>query len=123
MTEVRIEDGKLIVEVIGWDKIWTLKRSLTIPLEHVADVHPTHEALRGIRAPGTYIPGVITAGTFHVDADKVFWDVHNPAKAITVELRHDRYAQLIIEVADPTAAIALISSAINANPPPPLPPL
>ena len=123
MTEVRIEDGKLIFQVIGWDKIWSLKSSLTIPLEHIADVHATREAVRGIRAPGTYIPGVITAGTFHVDADKVFWDVHNPAKAITVELRHDRYAQLIIEVADPPAAIALIGEAIKSNPPQPSPPL
>ena len=116
MTEVEIADDKLVVRVIGWDKIWSLKSSLEIPLQHVTGVHAAHEHVRGIRAPGTYIPGVITAGTFHVDGDKVFWDVHNPANAISVNLRHDRYAQLIIEVADPAAAIRRIEQAINPGP-------
>ncbi len=119
MTEVKIADGKLVISVVGWDKIWSLKSSLEIPLEHVTGVHPSHEHVRGIRAPGTYIPGVITAGTFHVDGDKVFWDVHDPAKAISVSLRHDRYAQLIIEVADPAAALRLIEEAIHTAPPAP----
>jgi hypothetical protein len=113
MTEVEIADGKLMVRVVGWDKVWSLKSYLEIPLQHVAGAHVTSEHVRGIKAPGSYIPGVITAGTFHLDGDKIFWDVHNPAKAIAIDLRHDRYARLIIEVADPAAAIALIQQAIK----------
>ena len=113
MTEVEIADGKLVVRVVGWDKVWSLKNRLEIPLQHVAGAHTAPEHVRGIRAPDTYIPGVITAGTFHLDGDKIFWDVHNPAKAIAIDLRHDRYARLIIEVADPAAAIALIQQAIK----------
>ena len=121
MTEVKISGNKLVISVVGWDKIWSLKSRLEIPLEHVTGVHPAHEHVRGIRAPGTYIPGVITAGTFHVDGDKVFWDVHDPANAISVDLQHDRYAQLIIEVADLAATIRLIEEAIHSGPsaPPP----
>ncbi len=114
MTEIQIVDGKLVVHVKGWDKVWSLKSCLEIPLQHVADVHNATEHACGIRAPGTYIPGVITAGTFHHHGDKIFWDVHDPAKAIAIDLRHDRYAQLIIEVADPDGAIMLIRNAIKS---------
>jgi len=31
----------------------------------------------------------------------VFWDVHDPDKAVGIELRDERYARLVIEVADP----------------------
>ena len=115
MTEVQIVDGLLIVRVMGWDKVWSLKSHLDIPLQHVVGAHAAPDHVRGIRAPGTYIPGVITAGTFHVDGDKVFWDVHNPAKAMAIDLRHDRYAKLIVEVSDPAATIAEINIAVKSN--------
>jgi hypothetical protein len=41
----------------------------------------------------------------------VFWDVHDPAKAVVVELADDRYTRLIIEVADPRATVELIEQA------------
>ncbi len=119
MTEVELADDKLVVRVVGWDKVWSLKSSLEIPLRHITGVHAAPEHVRGIRAPGTYIPGVITAGTFHLDGDKIFWDVHDPAKAIAIDLQHDLYAQLVIEVADPAAAMTLIENALKRRPLPP----
>jgi hypothetical protein len=37
--------------------------------------------------------------------------VHHPDKTIVIDLRAERYNQLIVEVADPNAAISLIQSA------------
>jgi Bacterial PH domain len=112
VTTLSIIDSTLTIEVQGWDKLWSLTSRLEIPLEHVMDVRRADDEVEGIRMPGTHVPGVITAGTFVHDGDSVFWDVHDPAKAIALDLRDERYSKLVIEVADPTATIEAVKQAL-----------
>ena len=113
MTKVSTSDGKLIIEVQGWDKLWSLQSRLEIPLDHISGVSTAAEdQVRGIRLPGTYIPGVITAGTFLQEGRWVFWDVHDPEKAIAIDLHDERFSALIIEVVDPVTSIRDIERAI-----------
>ncbi len=42
----------------------------------------------------------------------MFWDVHNPENTIVIELKDERYNELIIEVADPGAALELVKAAL-----------
>ena len=115
MTTIEVTEHDLVVGVSGWDKLWALKSRLTIPLTHVPGATAgasTAAEGPGLRLPGTRIPGVITAGTFRQDGEWVFWDVHNPAKAIIVTLADERYAKLVIEVEDPEAAVAAINRAV-----------
>jgi len=65
----------------------------------------------GLRAPGTNIPGIITAGTFHAHEGRVFWNVHRPANAIAIRLHDENYVKIVVEVEDPDATIALIGQA------------
>jgi hypothetical protein len=58
------------------------------------------------------VPGVITAGTFCQDGKRVFWDVHHPEKTIVIDLHDGRYNELIVEVADPDAAVRFIQNAL-----------
>jgi hypothetical protein len=117
MTEVEITGDALLVHVKGMDRLWSLKSRLEIPLSHVlgaeADPHIAREHRKGLRAHGTHLPGVITAGTFYQEGDRVFWDVHDPEKAIVIRLEDERYAQLVIEVEDPPATAAAIEGAIG----------
>ena len=114
--DLSIAEGKLTLNIRGADKLWAFKSSLEIPLVHIAGVRADPETARGwyhgIRMPGTNVPGVITAGTFYQDGRRVFWDVHDPDKTVAVDLHDERYSQLIVEVADPDAAIKLIQSAL-----------
>ncbi len=114
MTDLSISEGKLLLHVHGADKLWAFKSSLEIPLQHIAGIRADPEAARGwwhgLKLPGTNIPGVITAGTFYQDGKRVFWDVHDPEKTVVIDLHDERYNQLIVEVADPAAAVALIHS-------------
>ncbi len=116
MTHIEIDADTLIVHVQGLDKLWALKSELRIPLAHVSSVAPAEDVARrvwhGIRAPGTNIPGVITAGTFYARDGRVFWDVHAPERAIAIALHDDRYAKLVIEVDDPTREIGRIETAL-----------
>ena len=116
MVELEIEGGTLHLEVKGMDKLWALKSSLAIPLRHVRGARRDPGVARGwykgLRAPGTHIPGVIVAGTFYQDGKRIFWDVHRAEKTIVIDLADERYDQLIVEVADPDAAVARIGEAL-----------
>ena len=113
MTTVMISDGKLMIEIQGWDKLWALKSSLEIPLEHVKGVRSgKDERARGIHVPGTYFPGIIVAGSFHQIGKHVFWDVHNEDRAIAIDLHDERYTTLVVEVEHPEVTISEIERAI-----------
>ncbi len=117
MVDIEVFGGKLILHVRGADKLWALKSSLEIPLEHVvgirADASIAHGWWHGMRMPGTNIPGVITAGTFYQHGKRVFWDVHNPDNTVVIELRDERYNELIVEVADPTATVSQVTNSLG----------
>jgi hypothetical protein len=116
MVDLSITDGNVVLHVRGADKLWALKSSLEIPLAHITEVRadPTiaHGWWHGIRMPGTNIPGVLTAGTFYHDGKRVFWDVHNPDNTIVIGLRDERYNEIIVEVADPEAAVELLKAVL-----------
>lgn len=115
--EINISGGELVVEVKGADKIWALKSELRIPLQHVVGAESGEQEAsawyHGIRAPGTSLPGVITAGTFYRHGEKVFWDVHHPEKAVAIVLRDENYQRLVVEVEDPAATIQTITAAVK----------
>jgi hypothetical protein len=114
--DLSIAEGKLILHVRGADKLWAFKSTLEIPLVHISSVRDDPEVARGwyhgIRMPGTNVPGVITAGTFHQDGKRVFWDVHHPEKTIVIDLHDERFNELVVEVDDPQAAMKLIQNAL-----------
>ena len=116
MVELSISGGNLLLHVQGADRLWALKSSLEIPLQHVAGIRAdpsiAHGWWHGFKLAGTTLPGVITAGTFYQHGQRVFWDVHNPDNTVVIDLRDERYSQLIIEVADPGTAVALVESVL-----------
>lgn len=117
MVHITVADGVATLEVQGLDKLWSLKSRLEIPLAHIrgvrADPQVAHGWWHGIRAPGTNLPGVLTAGTFYEHGKRVFWDVHDPERTIVIELVDERYDELIIEVANPAAAVSLLQYSIR----------
>lgn len=119
MVDVSIAEGDLVLHVRGADKLWALKSSLEIPLQHVAGVRADPSVAQGwwhgLRMPGTNVPGVITAGTFYQHGERVFWDVHHPDNTIVIELRDERYNELIVEVADPQATVEAIRAALPSR--------
>ncbi len=114
MAQISVVGKDLVVEVEGMDKLWSLKSRLTIPLAHVrgatSDPGIVSEG-QGLKLAGARIPGVIVAGTFRQDGERVFWDVHDNAKAVVIELQDDTYARLVVQVADPRATVDLVERA------------
>jgi hypothetical protein len=116
MVDLSVSGGNLVLHVRGADQLWAFKSSLEIPLAHIAEIRadPTiaHGWWHGLRMPGTNVPGVLTAGTFCHEGKRVFWDVHNPENTVVIELKDERYNELIVEVAEPKAAVKLVKAAM-----------
>ena len=113
MVELEREGHNVLFQVKGIHKLWALKSRLEIPMANIRGAKRDPEAARGWkgwRAPGTYVPGLITAGTFYLDGQRIFWDVCDPEKTVVVDLDDEDYQQLIIEVSDPDAAVTLLTA-------------
>jgi len=121
MVVISVRGDKLRLQVKGLDKLWAMRSRLDIPLGAIraARVDPSvaRGLWKGVSAPGTHIPGFIIAGTFYQDDKRIFWDVKDPEKTVVIELVGQRYDQLIVEVSDPPAAVALVEAAMRQLPP------
>jgi len=117
MVEIKVEGEKAIFEVKGWDKLWAFRSSLEIPLSHIRDVYPDPETVIGwfdaFKLWGTSVPAFFRAGSFYKQGEIVFWDVHNAANTLIVVLEHEHFSKLVIEVADPIDATAMLKNSIQ----------
>jgi hypothetical protein len=117
MTRCEVTDGILRIEILGWDKLWAFKDRIEVPLEQIVSVQRWEPGRRrfshGLRAPGTNLPGVITAGTYHQREDGEwrhnFFDVHNFERAIVIELSGNWYHHIVVEVEDVDSALRLLT--------------
>ncbi len=112
MVDLSVSEGKLILHVRGMDQLWALRSTLEIPLEHLVGIRADPGIARGwwhgFKLAGTEIPGVLHAGTFYQHGQRIFWDVHNPDNTVVIDLRDERYNELIVEVRDPAAAVQVV---------------
>jgi hypothetical protein len=119
MVDVTVEGERITFEVEGWDKFWALRSRLEIPIAHVKGARVDDEAAKGwwhgVRLGGSDLPGVITAGTFYRKGRLVFYDTHKPENTIVVDLDHENYDQLILQVRDPAQAVDTITRAVAGN--------
>lgn len=116
MAKVRVDGRNLVVEPQGWHKVWALKSRVVVPANRVREVVIDPDLARkprGIRFPGTYIPGVITAGTYIHEGDRIFWDVRDPEKAVVIDLSGEKYARLVVEVDDPAEVVSQLRAALG----------
>jgi hypothetical protein len=116
MVNVKLQGNIVVFEVVGFDKLWAFKSSIEIPIAHITDVYadpsPAMGWFNGIKLLGTSLPNIFRAGTFYQEGEFVFWDVRNPDKTIVIELMHEHFGKLVIEVAEPDAVVHGIRKAI-----------
>ena len=126
MVELSVVDDQLILNVKGWDKLWSFRSTIEVPLRKVRDVRAiaSQEELKeifkplgvGFRFPGTALPGVITAGTFYFTrGGKAFIDVHHPADdVILIELEDEKFNRIIVDVENAAEVAATVRDALTA---------
>lgn len=107
--------GRVEVVLSQKERIAALRGDVSAALGEVADVrvsaHPFGE-LRGIRAPGTGVPGIIALGTWRHRGGKDFVAIYRGRPAVVVELRPgSEFERLIVAAEDPDRTIEAIRSA------------
>ena len=113
MVNIIIDGDRVVFEVEGWDKLWSLRSRLEVPLSHITEAYldpePAMGWFQGLKVAGTDMPNIFRAGTFYQQGELVFWDVHSPEKTIVIELNHERYKKLVIEVENPKEEVNKIN--------------
>jgi hypothetical protein len=119
VVDLTINGDRLRLRVKGLDRLWAMRSRLEVPLSSVRAVRldPTvaRGLWKGVSAPGTHIPGLIIAGTFYQDDKRIFWDVHDPARSVVIDLVGQRYDRIIVEVRDPETVVKMLADAIAAD--------
>ena len=112
-----VEGDDLVVRLGRWDALYCLKRELRFPVIEVEGVaaRPSGEVpRRGLRMPGTALPGVIRAGSYGRGQSRDFWDVRNGKRFLVVSLLPvASYRRLVLEVADPDAEARRLQPALG----------
>jgi hypothetical protein len=98
-----ILEGKLQIEfsfkeqllAVRFHKVWQ------IPLINITqattELPPT--TWKEIRAPGSFVPGLIKAGTYYTDRGKEFWYVtrkNNFGNVLTIDLKDEPYQRIVL---------------------------
>lgn len=99
--DLRIEGDRLTLTLQGAERLWAMKLSpIVVPRAHVvrAEAALPPATWRQIRAPGTFLPGVIKAGTYYTDRGKEFWYTLRSRKdnPLTIELEGEPYRRLVL---------------------------
>jgi len=108
-------DDRLLVRPVGLVRLWALSKGIDVPVTAVADVgvSPRKGLVKGWRAPGTHLPGVMTAGTFRSHGDKDLWMAGRAKEVLVIELIDQPYRHVIVQVEDPHAAVEALRAAMH----------
>ncbi len=120
MVTVDITPTEVVIRPRGLHALWAFKREVRIPRGQLkrVQVGVTPDAgtrLRhSLRLPGTAVPWLITAGSYRSDGRWAFWDVVGKGeKAVTLTTEGHRYAELVVDVAEPEATVTALQQVIG----------
>ena len=63
------------------------------------------DEVHGLRAPGTGVPGVLLAGTFHHRGTSTFALCHRRTPAVVLELHGQSFDRVVVTVEDPQSVV------------------
>jgi hypothetical protein len=107
----QVEGRDLCLHLSWVEKLEAAHGNVRVPLATIASVRAVDNAwpeLRGIRAPGTGVPGVLAVCTRRGSFGKDFAAVHGKGPAVVVELEGAPFARLIATTPDADNMAAMI---------------
>ena len=115
MARLTVDRGDLTVRLSPLEKLAAFRGNVTVPLSAVidAEVEPDGFAsLRGMRSPGTGIPGVIAYGVRVHRGGRDFAAVLGRKPALRIDLDPDSspFGRITVTVPDPQHVLSLIRS-------------
>jgi hypothetical protein len=116
---VEVSGPRIRVRLSPKERLAALRGDVSAALGEIADVrvspHPFSE-LRGVRAPGTGMPGVIALGTWRHRGGKDFVAIYRGRPAVVVALVPGaEFQRLVVGVEDPDATVAAIRAGLASE--------
>jgi hypothetical protein len=106
MARVGREGDELAVRLNDLEKAGALRGDVRVPMSSVRSVTVSttpFRDLRGIRAPGAGLPGVIALGTWRYRGGKDFAALYRGGPALVIELDGAEYRRLLVSAHDAVA--------------------
>ncbi|MEU4711379.1 hypothetical protein AB0G00_33645 [Nocardia salmonicida] len=112
MVEVEINDDTVTVNVLGGHRLLALRQQVVIDRAAITEIVSAEVDLRPpwVRAPGTFIPGVIAAGVYRGKGRKEFWDTTFGGSAVRIDLDGPDFTRLVVDVDDLDAVLNALAT-------------
>lgn len=114
---IRVTGDQLIVTLHGLDKIWCVRGKVAVPLDQVSGIEAIDRnrlPRPGVRLPGSYLPGVIIAGSYGLGDNRTFWDIRRATRLLVVNCRPGAaYRQIVLEVHNPDSTAAQLHAQLR----------
>ncbi len=117
MADLYVEGGDLVVRLSALEKLGAMRGDVRVPLSAVTGVRVSDRPwseLRGIRAPGTGVPGVISLCTRRGRGCVDFAAVYGRRPAVVVECSGAGFDRLVISRTDATETAQMIERHLGA---------
>ena len=112
--EVERTSDTIVLRLGPLDTILAVKGRLDIPASLVTSVSvmqrgevPFTEGT-WLRAPGTYVPGLIRFGSYGREPTREFWRVLRHRRVVVIDVREWAYHRLVLGVPDPDTFAATL---------------
>ncbi len=116
VSEVKVDGNMVVIALSGPAKVLSLRGKVTFPLDCVVSVRSTPHVFSkdgtfSRRLGSITIPTFFRVGSFrgYRDQGPAFWACFRGESALTFELENFRYRYVVMDVADPEAALGLLS--------------
>ena len=114
MARIEVGADTLAVRLSAWEKAGALRGDVVVPLAAVRSVRVSdagQREVRGIRAPGTGFPGLISLGTYRRGGGvKDFVAVHGRQPVVVIELdaAASAFGRLVVSTPDAASVAAAV---------------
>lgn len=83
-----------------YEQLWGFnwQNPFVIPYSHITavSIDEPQSNWKELRAPGTFLPGVIKAGTYYTPSGREFWYVTQDCNYLILELQDETYQRIIL---------------------------
>ena len=113
VAEVVVDHREIIVRLSWLEKLGAFRGNVRVPaasVEVARVVEDPWRELRGIRAPGTGLPGVIALGTRRGRFGRDFAAVYGKGPGVVIELGDGPFSRLVVSSDDPKRLVAALGN-------------
>ncbi|THG32589.1 hypothetical protein E6C70_12625 [Glaciibacter flavus] len=111
MASLRVHSDRLEIHLSSAEKVLSLRRDdIVVPRDDIRSVAITDDPwiwIRGIRAPGAFVPLTLAVGTWKFHGGKDFLVVKNKRQTVIIDIADGEFSRVIVSTPQ---AVELIGS-------------